>query len=58
MECERIFRNKSHGDNECMGSNPDIIPSHKRKDNDMKVFQGDLYFVEIDRIEGWYMLGN
>lgn len=41
-----------------MEPHPDIIPSHKRKDNDMKVFQGDLQFVEIDRIDGWYILGN
>lgn len=41
-----------------MEPHPDIIPSQKRKDNDMKVFQGDLYFVEIDRIDGWYILGN
>lgn len=41
-----------------MWFNPDIIPSHKRKDNDMKVFQGDLYSVEIDRIDGWCILVN
>lgn len=50
--------NKSYGDSEYMGSHSHIIPSHKRKDSDIKVFQRDFYFVEIDRIDGWYILGN
>lgn len=38
---------KAMGIMSTLGSNTEIIPRHKRKDNDVKVFQSDLYFVEI-----------